>query len=344
MAILITGGAGYIGSHTAVELKKSGFDFIIADNFCNSRPEAVEGVAAIVETKPKVYRGDCADRDFLERIFSENLIEGVVHFAAFKAVQESIENPINYYANNIGSLLSVLNTCLKYKTRAFVFSSSATVYGDPDSVPIPESAARKPAASPYGNTKQIGEDILRDTVSASRGKLSAIALRYFNPIGAHPSGLIGEFPIGKPNNLVPFLTQATAGKRDQLIVFGNDYDTPDGTCIRDYIHITDLARAHTAALSSLLNAETSIDKDPYTIYNVGTGKGTSVKELIAAFKSATGVPVPHTFGPRRPGDIAKCWADPAKIERELGWRAQLSLEDALRDAWRWEQNLSTFEL
>lgn len=332
--ILVTGGSGYIGSHTVVELHNAGYTPIIVDNFCNSNPSSLDGIETITGTRPKLYTGDCTDEAVLENIFTENTIDGVIHFAALKSVGESIEKPILYYRNNIGALLTILSVAMRHNVHAFVFSSSATVYGEPDTNPILETADRKPATSPYGNTKQIGEDILRDSVLTSNGSLRAIALRYFNPIGAHPTGHIGELPLGAPNNLVPYLTQATAKKRTPLTVFGNDYPTPDGTCIRDYIHVVDLASAHIAALQSLLDAK--VDNPPYDVYNVGTGKGTSVKELISTFEKTTGIPVPHTIGQRRPGDVASCYADATKIQKNLNWKAIHSLEQALADAWKWE--------
>ena len=334
MNILVTGGAGYIGSHTVVELLLAGHTPIIADNFCNSTPASLDGIEKIMGKKPLLRTGDCTDASFVEKIFTENALDGVIHFAALKSVGESVQKPLAYYRNNLNALLTILDATLRHKTRAFVFSSSATVYGDPDQNPISETAHRKPATSPYGNTKQIGEDMMRDAVASSSGSLRAIALRYFNPIGAHPSGHIGEFPLGTPNNLVPYLTQAAAKKRDPLVVFGNDYPTPDGTGIRDYLHVVDLARAHIAALDALTSP--TIDNSAYDVYNVGTGTGTSVQQLIDTFEKATSVSVPYSFGPRRAGDIAACWADPTKIERELNWRAKYSLEESLRDAWHWE--------
>lgn len=337
-SILITGGAGYIGSHTTVALLEAGYTPVIVDNFYNSNPGVLDGIEHISGVRPKLYTGDCANVDLLETIFSENTIDGIIHFSALKSVGESLQKPLEYYRNNIGTLLSVLETAQKYDSvRAFVFSSSATVYGEPDTSPIPETANRKPAVSPYGNTKQIGEDIIRDTTLAKGGHLRAISLRYFNPIGAHPSGLIGELPIGAPNNLVPYLTQAVAKKRPPLTVFGNDYPTPDGTCIRDYIHVVDLANAHVATLRHLLDI--SLDNPPYAVYNVGTGKGTSVQELITTFETVNDLPVPHTIGKRRPGDVISCWADASQIQKDLGWHSTLTLKDALRDAWKWENSL-----
>jgi len=338
MNILVTGGAGYIGSHTVVELAKAGHVPIILDDFRNSRESVLDGLETILGSRPKIYRGDCADTDFVESVFSNENIDGVIHFAALKAVGESIGKPLLYYRNNIGSLVTVLDATLRHGARAFVFSSSATVYGEPDSLPIKETDPRKPATSPYGNTKQIGEDILRDTTLASEGTLRSVALRYFNPIGAHESGTIGELPLGVPNNLVPYLTQTAAGLRERLTIFGNDYPTQDGTCIRDYIHVVDLARAHIAALDHLFSSET--DQPAYDVYNVGTGHGTSVQELVDTFERETGVKVPSVVGPRRTGDISSCYANADKIRHNLGWSAEISISQALTDSWRWQQNLT----
>ncbi len=337
MKILVTGGAGFIGSHTVVELAQAGHTPIILDNFSNSQPSVIEGITKILGYRPTLYTGNCANPLFLTSVFEQESIDGIIHFAALKSVHESMEQPLRYYKNNIDSLIDILDMALHHGVRAFVFSSSATVYGDPEILPIPETAPRKPATSPYGNTKQIGEDILRDTTLMANGTLHSIALRYFNPIGAHPSGLIGELPIGTPNNLLPYITQTAAGKIPQITIFGNDYPTPDGTGIRDFIHVVDLAQAHIATLESLFS-EKNISKG-FSIYNIGTGKGTSVKELIKTFEQVTGVPVPHTVGTRRPGDIAACYANPQKIKKELKWEAKLSLAQALEDAWRWQQNL-----
>lgn len=338
MNILVTGGAGFIGSHTVIELAQAGYVPIILDNFCNSDISVLNGLTHILGATPRIYTGDCTDTSFLETIFTENNIDGVIHFAALKAVNESIADPLRYYRNNLDSLITVLDVAKKHGTTSIIFSSSATVYGEPDTLPIREDAPRKPAFSPYGATKQICEDILRDTVAASVS-LRAISLRYFNPIGAHPSGLIGELPLGTPNNLVPFITQTAAGLRHTLTLFGNDYKTPDGTCIRDYIHVVDLAKAHIVALESLTSRQ---DTHPYyNVYNIGTGQGTSVKELLTVFETVTGVSVSQAIGSRRSGDIVACYADPSKIQHELDWHAELSLVDALTDAWRWQQYLGT---
>lgn len=336
MNVLITGGAGYIGSHVAVELYKAGHTPIIIDNFDNSRKEVLDSITELTGKRPRLYEGDVCDETFLDDVFSsEDHIDGVIHFAGLKAVGESIEKPLPYYYNNITGLLSVLKAMQKYKVPHFVFSSSATVYGDPESNPIPESAQRKEATNPYGNTKSISEDIIRDTVTSGI-PLKAIALRYFNPIGAHPSGLIGELPLGTPANLVPYLTQAAAGLRAELSVFGDDYDTPDGTGVRDFIHVVDLAKAHIATLEYLT---TKVKSPFYDIYNVGTGNGVSVKQLIDTFEEVNAVKVPFKIAPRRAGDIASCWADPTKININMHWRAEKTLKDSLKDAWNWQKGL-----
>ncbi|MEK9151125.1 MAG: UDP-glucose 4-epimerase GalE [Patescibacteria group bacterium] len=334
MKTLVTGGAGFIGSHAVVELAQAGHTPVILDNFCNSQESVLDGIEKILGYRPKTYVGDCADPSFLESVFSRESVDGIIHFTALKSVGESLEKPLLYYRNNIDSLLAILDAALRHNIKALVFSSSAVVYGEPDMLPIPETAPRKQATSPYGNTKQICEDILRDVTQSVHGSLRSLSLRYFNPVGAHTSGLIGELPLGVPNNLVPYLTQTAAGQRERLTIFGGDYPTPDGTCIRDYIHVVDLARAHIAALDHLLSAG---DNQPlYDIYNVGTGHGTSVKELVDTFERVTGVLVPQSIGSRRPGDIASCYADPDKIRKELGWRAELTLSQALKDAWKWQ--------
>lgn len=337
MNILITGGAGFIGSHTAILLAQAGHAPIILDNFCNSDRSTIHGITQILGQELEVFEGDCADQKFVESVFSAKPIDGVIHFAALKSVGESIAKPELYHKNNVGSLEVVLSAALRHSAKAFVFSSSATVYGEPDALPIPETAPRKPATSPYGETKQTCEDRLEEVSCSTKGPLRSIALRYFNPIGAHPSGLIGELPLGTPNNLVPYLTQAAAGLRERLIIFGNDYSTPDGTCIRDYIHVMDLASAHISALDELLLEKDNQPK--YNVYNVGTGHGTSVLELISAFEAATGVSVPYAIGSRRQGDITSCYANPSKIKREFGWQAKLTLSQALQDAWRWQKSV-----
>lgn len=332
--ILITGGAGYIGSHTAVAMVNSGFEPVILDDFSNSEKSMLIGLNEILGRDIKSYEGNCNDKTFLEQVFSENDFMGVIHFAAFKAVGESTQKPLKYYANNIGSLVVLLETMEKFEVKNLVFSSSCTVYGQPDVLPVLESTPRKDAESPYGNTKKIGEDILRDYIKSKPGA-SAIALRYFNPIGAHPTAAIGELPIGVPANLVPFITQTAVGIREKLTIYGNDYDTIDGTCVRDYIHVMDLADAHVKALEYLSKQEL----DFYDLFNVGTGNGNTVLEVIQAFEKVSGMPLNYQVGPRRPGDVEKTWANTDKINTKLGWKAQFSLEDSLRDSWKWQQKL-----
>ncbi len=349
--ILITGGAGYIGSHTVVALHEAGFRPVIIDNLSNSDARVLDGIAHITGTRPSFYRGDCRDIDLLRKIFTQEDIAGVIHFAAYKAVGESVQEPLKYYDNNINALLRVLIASQEHSAGQehvfpFIFSSSATVYGEADTMPLTEETPRKPATNPYGNTKAIAEDILHDVVHAQRRAnaslyatpLHAIALRYFNPIGAHPSAAIGENPHGRPENLVPYLVQAASGRREPLTIYGNDYPTPDGTGVRDYIHVVDLAEAHVAAMQY---AFAQTDAPRFDIFNIGTGRGTSVKELIATFEEVTGVNVPHTIGARRPGDVAVCYADTTKAADILGWRARCSIADALRDAWVWEQRQHT---
>lgn len=334
--ILVTGGAGFIGSHTVVELFEAGYTPIIVDNFSNSQPWIIDKIKEITSQAPKVYKGDCTDKKFLEEVFQkESDIRGVIHFAAYKAVGESMTKPLDYYRNNLLSLITLLEAMQTFGVRNLVFSSSATVYGDPDSCPISETAPRKSSPSPYGKSKAICEDIISDTVNGNKN-ISAISLRYFNPIGAHPSGLIGELPIGVPNNLVPYVTQAAAGIREKLTVFGNDYPTPDGYGVRDFIHVVDLAQAHIATLDYLSKKEAPF----YDVFNIGTGKGNSVLEIIETFQKVNGVNVPHEIGPRREGDIATCYADADKIKKEMNWQAKKTLADSLKDAWKWQKNSS----
>ncbi len=336
MKILITGGAGFIGSHTAVALHDAGHTPVIVDNFSNAEPWIIDRIADITGKRPVLYDGDCTDRAFMDRVLTtEKSISGVIHFAGSKAVGESLHIPLTYYRNNLFSLLTVIDAMLAHDVRTIIFSSSATVYGDPDVNPIAEDTPRKPATNPYGNTKAIAEDILHDTV-ASGAPLVAIALRYFNPIGAHASHRIGELPRGVPNNLVPYITQAAAGIRDHLTVFGDDYDTSDGTGVRDFIHVSDLADAHVATLTFFATHTGPL----YDIFNVGTGSGTSVRTLIDTFERVNSVAVPHTIGVRRDGDIAACWADATKITDTIGWHATRTVADALRDAWAWQTSLS----
>ena len=335
MNILVTGGAGFIGSHTVVKLVEAGHRPVILDNFSNSTESVLEGLRSILGQAVSHVRGDCADTALLGRLFREEHIEGVIHFAASKAVGESLQKPLLYYRNNVSVLTGLLETMLAEGVKNLVFSSSCTVYGKPEALPVTEQTPVQAATSPYGNTKQIGEEIIRDTVAAP-GPLRAISLRYFNPIGAHPSGHIGELPLGVPANLVPYLTQAAAGLRPSLTVYGNDYDTPDGTCIRDFIHVMDLAAAHVRAVELLAGrTETSF----YEVFNVGTGRGVSVQELIDTFGAVNGVAVPYQVGPRREGDIVAIYADVQKVNRQMGWQAEKSLADGLKDAWNWQQQL-----
>lgn len=334
--ILVTGGTGYIGSHTTVELQQSGYDVVIVDNLSNSNEEVLEGIEKITGIRPTFYRADCNDMAAMRHIMEkEGNISGVIHFAASKAVGESVQKPILYYRNNIVSLLNILELMTEFSVRGIVFSSSCTVYGQPKELPVTEEAPILPATSPYGNTKQINEEIIRDTCH-SGAAFNAILLRYFNPIGAHPSAIIGELPLGVPQNLVPYLTQAAAGIRKELTVFGDDYDTPDGSCIRDYIHVVDLAKAHVVAIERMLTGKS---KKQVETFNIGTGRGVSVLELIHAFEKATGVMVPHKIGARREGDIEQVWADPTWANTELGWTAKSTLEETLLSAWKWQERL-----
>jgi UDP-glucose 4-epimerase len=332
--ILITGGAGYIGSHTAVALANSGYKPVIVDNFSNSEKSALEGIKSILGSEVTSYEVDCLDKTAMESVFGENDFSGVIHFAAYKAVGESTKLPIKYYSNNIDSLIVLLELMSKYNVKDLVFSSSCTVYGQPKVLPVTEATPRQDAESPYGNTKKICEDILRDVILS--GAVSRIvALRYFNPVGAHPSSAIGELPLGVPNNLIPFVTQTAAGIREKITVFGNDYDTADGTCVRDYIHVMDLADAHVKALKYLSEQRDNF----YDIFNVGTGNGNTVLEVIHAFEKVTGQKLNYEIGPRRSGDIEKVWANTDKINKVLGWEAKFSLEDSMRDSWNWQVKL-----
>lgn len=334
--ILVTGGTGYIGSHTTVELQKAGYEVVIIDNLSNSNRDVIDRIEAISGIRPVFVEGDCTDINTLRTLFKENPgIKGIINFAASKAVGESVHKPILYYRNNLGTLLNLLDCMPEFGVRGIVFSSSCTVYGEPDKNPIDETAPIKPATSPYGNTKQISEEIITDVI-ASGAPIKSILLRYFNPIGAHPSAMIGELPIGVPQNLVPYITQTAAGIRKELTVFGDDYDTPDGSCIRDFIDVNDLARAHVVAMKRLLDRD---DTDKIEIFNLGTGRGLSVLELINAFEKATGVKVPYKIGPRREGDIEKIWAEPTKANNVLGWRAETPIEETMANAWRWQCSL-----
>lgn len=334
--ILVTGGTGYIGSHTVVELINSGYQPVIVDNLSNSSSKVLKQIEAITGTSPEFFNFDLSDGQSIRSLIKTHPdIEGIIHFAAFKAVGESVEQPLKYYRNNIYSLVNLLDAFSEQKVN-FVFSSSCTVYGEPDQLPVTESSPVKHAESPYGNTKQIAEDILQDTSRVNKN-LKVTALRYFNPVGAHASALIGELPIGIPQNLVPFITQSAIGKRGPITVFGNDYDTPDGSCIRDYIHVVDLAKAHIAALRTMNEPgqETS-----YGVYNIGTGKGSSVLEIIAAFESSTGVKLNYTIGERRGGDIEKIYGDVTKAEKDLDWKAELGLPEMMSSAWAWENYIN----
>ena len=334
--ILVTGGTGYIGSHTTVELQNAGYDVVIIDNLSNSNESVLDGIESITGIRPAFVKGDCTDIETLRRLFRENPgISGIINFAASKAVGESVHKPLLYYRNNLNTLINLLECMPEYGVKGIVFSSSCTVYGEPDMNPIDETAPIKPATSPYGNTKQISEEIITDYV-ASGAPVKSIILRYFNPIGAHPSAKIGELPVGVPQNLVPYLTQTAAGIRKELTVFGDDYDTPDGSCIRDYIDVVDLAKAHVTAMKRMLDGE---DTDAIEIFNLGTGRGLSVLELINAFEKSTGVKVPHHIGQRREGDIEKIWAAPAKANEVLGWTAEVPVEETMRNAWAWQCTL-----
>ena len=335
--ILVTGGTGYIGSHTTVELQKAGYDVVIIDNLSNSNESVLDGIEKITGIRPTFVKGDCTDIETLRKLFKENPgIKGIINFAASKAVGESVQKPLLYYRNNLNTLINLLDLMPEFGVKGIVFSSSCTVYGEPDQNPIDETAPIKPATSPYGNTKQISEEIIEDYVK-SGAPIKSILLRYFNPIGAHPTALIGELPLGVPQNLVPYLTQTAAGIRKELTVFGDDYNTPDGSCIRDYIDVVDLAKAHVIAMKRMLENN---DTDSVEIFNLGTGRGLSVLELINAFETATGVPVPHKIGPRRAGDIEKIWADPKKANEVLGWKAEADIKDTMKNAWAWQLHVS----
>ena len=332
--VLVSGGAGFIGSHVTVELSQAGYDVIIADNFSNCDETNYKGVCAILGKQLPLIKMDFCDEAAVRDLFDGNQIDAVIHFAAFKAVGESVEQPLMYYKNNLGSFLNILEAARKHGTNV-LFSSSATVYGEPDETPVTEQSPRKPATSPYGNTKQMCEDFLRDCVAAYG--IHGIALRYFNPIGAHPSALIGELPRGVPNNLVPFITQTAIGKRECLSIFGNDYPTPDGTCLRDYIDITDLAKAHVCAVTRMIEGKM---EDPYEIYNIGTGRPVSVLELVNSFEKVNGLKLNYRFAPRRAGDVTAVWADPTLAEHKLGWKAVRTVDETLESAWAWEKRLA----
>ena len=335
--ILVTGGTGYIGSHTTVELIQAGYQVVSLDNLSNSNIHVLDGIEAITGTRPTFYQVDCNDESAIEEIFTRHPdIQGVIHFAASKAVGESVQKPLLYYRNNLLSLIVLLEAMQRHGTRGIVFSSSCTVYGQPEVLPVTEDAPVQEALSPYGNTKQINEEILRDVVYAG-APYKVIRLRYFNPIGAHPSALIGELPLGVPQNLIPYLTQTAAGIRQELSVFGDDYNTPDGSCIRDYINVVDLARAHVLAVDRILDE--AKQSPALETFNIGSGRGVSVLELIRTFEEVTGVPVPHKIVGRREGDIEQVWADPSLANNVLGWQAKESLADTLRSAWAWQVRL-----
>ncbi|MDB5123098.1 MAG: UDP-glucose 4-epimerase GalE [Mucilaginibacter sp.] len=333
--ILVTGGLGYIGSHTVVELVAAGYEPVIIDDLSNSNPKILDQLTKIIGFRPKFYQFDlCDEKKVANFIATEPDIAGVIHFAASKAVGESVHEPLKYYRNNLYSLINLLDAYTG-KPVSFVFSSSCTVYGQPDVLPVTEQAPIKPAQSPYGNTKQIAEEILRDTVAAGKAE-KVISLRYFNPVGAHGSALIGELPIGVPQNLVPFITQTAIGKRKKITVFGNDYNTKDGSCVRDYIHVVDLAKAHVAALKLMEQNNFS----GYDVFNLGTGEGNSVLEIIIAFEQATGVKVNYEIGPRRDGDVEQVWGDVTKAAKGLNWKAELGIDTMMSSAWEWEKYLS----
>ena len=331
MTVLLAGGAGYIGSHTAVELLESGYDVIVADNFCNSSPEAIKRVEKITGKSVKVYELDIKDNSLLEKVFEENKIDAVIHFAGLKAVGESVQLPVMYYRNNIDTTLSLLETMNKFNVKNIIFSSSATVYGEENPVPYLETMKRGVCTNPYGWTKAMMEQIFEDAAKAD-SELSVILLRYFNPIGAHKSGMIGEDPQGIPNNLMPYVSQVAVGKRECLTIFGNDYPTTDGTCTRDYIHVTDLAAGHVKAVDYILKNHC------VEIFNLGTGVPYSVTEIVETFERVNGVKVNHIYGGRRAGDLAECYANADKAYNVLGWKTQLTLEDMCRDSWNWQKN------
>ncbi|MBK6894825.1 MAG: UDP-glucose 4-epimerase GalE [Flavobacteriales bacterium] len=334
--VIVTGGAGFIGSHTCVELVEAGFEPVIVDDLRNSDERVLRGLEAILGRSLRIHRIDCAGAEALEKVFAAERPASVIHFAADKAVGESVRDPLKYYANNIGSLVTLLRVMEKHEVKNIVFSSSCTVYGDTDQLPVTETSRTGVAASPYGYySKVVCEQLLRDA-SAADPALRVVMLRYFNPIGAHPSGIIGELPIGVPNNLVPFITQAAAGLREKLTVFGDDYPTRDGSCIRDYIHVVDLAKAHVRALRWIEKQEAPV----YDVFNLGTGTGNTVLEAVNTFEQENGVKVPYVIGPRRPGDVVAMYADTTKSRKVLGWQTELTLADALRDAWRWQQTLA----
>jgi len=338
--ILVTGGTGYIGSHTAVELQNAGYEVIIIDNFSNSSIEVLDGIEKITGIRPGFEQFDLIDKEKVDTFFEKYpKIEAIIHFAAFKAVGESVAHPLKYYRNNLNSLVNILDAMDRYHVPGIVFSSSCTVYGQPESLPVTEDAPIVKANSPYGNTKQISEEIIQDTL-LSCPELKAIALRYFNPVGAHPTAFIGELPLGVPQNLVPFITQTAAGLRKQLSVFGNDYNTPDGTAIRDYIHVVDLAKAHVIAVERLVESK---NKKPFEVFNLGTGNGLSVLDVVNSFQRVSGQKLNYKIVERRPGDVEKVYADTSFANEELGWKAESTLDEILASAWKWEKMIRGME-
>lgn len=336
--ILVTGGTGFIGSHTTVELIQNGYNVVIVDNLSNSNASVLDGIEKITGVRPEFEKVDCCDYAAMENVFEKHKgISGIIHFAASKAVGESVQKPLLYYRNNINSLINLLELMPKHGVKGIIFSSSCTVYGQPsaENLPVTEEAPMQKALSPYGNTKQVNEEIIQDYIH-SGAPIKSIILRYFNPIGSHPSALIGELPNGVPMNLIPFVTQTAIGIRKELKIFGNDYNTPDGTCIRDYIDIMDLAKAHVKAMERILNENGT---DPVEVFNIGTGKGLSTLQIVEGFEKATGVKLNWHYAPRREGDIEKVWANPHKANTVLGWKASVDIEDTLRSAWKWQQKL-----
>ncbi|OPZ11140.1 MAG: UDP-glucose 4-epimerase [Bacteroidetes bacterium ADurb.BinA261] len=334
--ILVTGGTGYIGSHTVVELQQAGYEVVIVDNLSNSNADVIEGIVRITGQRPVFEKLDCTDMPAMQALFDRHRgMDGIIHFAASKAVGESVKKPLKYYRNNIVSLINLLELMPKFDVKGIVFSSSCTVYGEPDSNPIDESAPIKPATSPYGNTKQINEEIIQDFIH-SGAPIKSVILRYFNPIGAHPTAEIGELPLGVPQNLVPFITQTGIGIREELSVFGNDYNTPDGTCIRDFINVVDLAKAHVIAIERMLEHKSDENVE---IFNLGTGRGLSVLELIHVFEKVTGKPLNYKIVSRREGDIGQIWANPERANKILGWKAETNIEDTMASAWKWQLRL-----
>ena len=331
MNILLTGGAGYIGSHTIIELDKAGHSVVVVDNLVNSNPESLQRVSKIIGKEIPFYEVDVRDSEKLSKVFDENQIDAVIHFAGLKAVGESVSKPLEYYHNNMTGTFILLDVMRQHGCKNIIFSSSATVYGDPAVIPITEECPKGHCTNPYGQTKSMLEEVLMDVQKADKG-WNVVLLRYFNPIGAHQSGMIGENPNGIPNNLMPYITQTAIGIRKELGVFGNDYDTPDGTGVRDYIHVCDLASGHVAALKAIEN------NCGFSIYNLGTGHGYSVLDVVKAFEKVNGVKVPYSTKPRRPGDIATCYCNPAKAEKELGWKAQYGIDEMVRDSWNWQKN------